>query len=126
MKQKILTALSVLLGLMLANSGFNKIFQYMPMPDNLNEAMMKDFAALQEISWLMPLVAVAEIVGGLLLFLPKTRALGAIILFPVMVGILLVHLVVEPSGLIIILVLWAILAWILYENREKYMPMIRG
>jgi uncharacterized membrane protein YphA (DoxX/SURF4 family) len=126
MKQKILTALSVLFGLMMANSGFNKFFNYMPMPDNFSEAMMKDFGALQEISWLMPLVAVAEIVGGLLLFLPKTRALGAIVLFPVMVGILLVHALVEPSGLVMVIVLWAILAWIIYENKEKYMPMIQG
>lgn len=126
MKQKILTGLSVLLGLMLANSGFNKFFHYMPMPTDFNEEMVKDFGALQEISWLMPLVAVAEIIGGILLFLPKTRALGAIILFPVMVGILLIHLLVEPSGLVIVFVLWAVFAWIIYENREKYMPMIRG
>ena len=124
MKQKILMVASGLLGLMMVNSGLNKFFHYMPMPDNLSEAMMNDFGAFQEISWLMPLVAVAEIVGGVLLFIPRYRALGALILFPVMVGILLVHVLVEPSGLIMTIVLWAILVWIIYDNMHKYKPII--
>lgn len=124
MKQKILLVAAALLGLMMINSGLNKFFQYMPMPDNFSAEMMKDFGALMEISWLMPLVAVAEIVGGALLIMPKTRALGALILFPVMVGIFLVHAIVEPSGLVMVLVLWAILGWIIYENMHKYKPII--
>lgn len=124
MKQKILMVAAGLMGLMMINSGLNKFFQYMPMPENLSEGMMKDFGALMEISWLMPLVAVAEIVGGILLIIPKYRALGALILFPVMVGILLVHLVVEPAGLIMTMVLWVILGWIIYENMHKYKPII--
>lgn len=125
MKNKILTVLSVLLGLMMLNGGLNKIFQYIPIPDNLPAELAKDNAALMEISWLMPLIAVAEILGGLLIFLPKTRALGALVLFPVMVGILLTHIVVEPSSLPLVLILWAVLGWIIYDNKEKYLPLIK-
>ena len=125
MKNKILTVLSVLLGLMMLNGGLNKIFQYIPIPDNLPAELLKDNAALMEISWLMPLIAVAEILGGLLIFLPKTRALGALVLFPVMVGILLTHLFVEPSGAPMALILWAVLLWIINDNKEKYLPLIK-
>jgi hypothetical protein len=48
---------------------------------------MKLFAAFGEISWLMPLVGTVEVIGGLLFIFPKTRALGAIVILPVMVGI---------------------------------------
>jgi uncharacterized membrane protein YphA (DoxX/SURF4 family) len=48
---------------------------------------MKLFAAFGEISWLMPLVGIVEVIGGLLFIFPKTRALGAIVILPVMVGI---------------------------------------
>jgi len=48
-----------------------------------------------------------------------------LIIFPVMVGILLTNALVEPSGLPIALVLWAILAWIMFENREKYLSLIK-
>ncbi|SRR5690606_5537649 len=125
MKKIIFNVLSVLLGLMMLNSGLNKFFNYIPVPDDLPENVMKDGAAMMEIEWLMPLIAVAEILGGLLVIIPKARALGALVLFPVMVGILLTHLFVAPDGLIIALALWAILLWILYENREKYAPLFK-
>lgn len=123
MKQKILNILSILFGLMMLNGGLNKFLNYMPVPDDLPEPIMKDTMAFMEISWLMPLVAVAEILGGVLLMIPRTRALGALVIFPVMVGILLTHIFVEPSGLPIALILWAILLWTMWENREKYKPL---
>ncbi|PPK99234.1 DoxX family membrane protein [Parapedobacter indicus] len=124
MKSKILTVLSAIFGLLLINSGLNKYFQYIPVPEGLPEEVVKDNAALMEIQWLIPLVGLAEIIGGLLLIFPKTRALGALIVFPVMVGVLLTHIFVAPAGLPIALALWAILLWILFENRRKYTPLI--
>ncbi|MFA7445579.1 MAG: DoxX family protein [Flavobacteriaceae bacterium] len=123
MKQKILNVISILFALLLINGGLNKFFNYMPTPDDLPEALANDFAAIIEISWLMPLIGFAEILGGLLIIFPRTRALGAIVIFPIAVGILLTHIFVEPSGLPIALVIWAILLWIMWENRKKYKPL---
>jgi len=125
MKKKILLAVSILFGLMFLNSGLNKFFNYMPMPTDIPENMMKDMTALMEISWLLPLIAVAEIIGGLLFMTNKFRALGAIIICPIMAGILLTHFTVAPSGIPIALVLFAILIWVIIENRNKYIPMIK-
>jgi uncharacterized membrane protein YphA (DoxX/SURF4 family) len=125
MKKKILFVISLLFGLMFINSGLNKFFNYMPPPDNLPEKMMKVMEAFMTIVWLMPLIAVAEIVGGILFITNKYRALGAIIIFPVMVGIVLTHITLAPSGLPIALVLFAINIWVIIENREKYLPMVR-
>jgi putative oxidoreductase len=125
MKKKILFGVSILFGLMFINSGLNKFFNYMPMPKDMPENMMKVMTAFMEISWLMPLIAVAEITGGLLFITNKYRALGAIIIFPVMIGILLTHIIIAPSGLPIALVLLAIEIWVIIEDREKYLPMIK-
>lgn len=125
MKQKVLNIVSALFGLLLLNGGLNKFFNYMPVPEDMAEEMIKDFTAFIEIVWLMPLIAVAEIVAGILIIFPKTRAFGAVVIFPVAVGILLTHIFVDPSGLIMALVIWAILLWIMYENREKYKPLFR-
>ncbi len=124
MKSKILTILSTIFGLLLINSGLDKHFHYMPMPEGLPEEVIKDGAAMMEVEWLMPLIGFAEIIGGLLIIFPKTRALGALVIFPVMVGVLLTHILVAPAGLPIALALWAILLWILFDNRRKYTPMI--
>ncbi|WP_210462937.1 DoxX family protein [Rufibacter roseolus] len=124
MKQKILTGLCILLGLLLINGGLNKFFNYMPVPEGLPEPLVKDTAALAEISWLIPLVGFAEVLGGILIMFPRTRALGALVVFPVMVGILLTHLFVDTSGLPIAIVIWLILLWIIFENRKRYIPLI--
>ncbi len=125
MKKKILLAVSILFGLMFINSGLDKFFHYMPMPENMPENMMKTMNAFVEIGWLLPLVAAAEITGGLLFITNKYRALGAIIIFPVMIGILLTHIYIAPSGLPLALVLLAINLWVIFENRDKYLPMVK-
>jgi putative oxidoreductase len=125
MKKKILLVVSILFGLMFINSGLNKFFNYLPVPAGIPEKMMKVMAAFMEIGWLLPLIAVAEIAGGLLFMTNKFRALGAIIIFPVMIGILLTHIFIAPSGLPIALVLLAINLWVIVENRGKYLPMIK-
>ncbi len=125
MKRKILNILSVLFGLLLMNGGLSKFFNYMPVPENLPEAVVKDNAAIAEISWLIPLIASAEISGGLLILFPGTRALGALVIFPVMVGVLLTHLTVAPDGLPIAFVIWIILLWIIFDNRKKYLALIK-
>jgi len=125
MKNKILFGVSILFGLMFINSGLNKFFNYMPMPKDMPEKMMKVMGAFMEIGWLLPLIAIAEITGGVLFITNKFRALGAIILFPVLVGILLTHIFIEPSGLPLAIVLLLIEFWVIIENREKYLPMIK-
>lgn len=91
------------------------------MPENMMNAM----TAFITIGWLMPLIAVAEIVGGVLFITNKFRALGALIIFPVLVGILLTHITIAPSGMPIALILLGIELWVIIENREKYLPMIK-
>ena len=52
-----------LFGLMFINSGLNKFFNYIPVPADLPEKLVKTMNAFMEIGWLLPLVAVAEILG---------------------------------------------------------------
>jgi putative oxidoreductase len=125
MKKKILFVVSLLFGLVFINAGLNKFFQYMPVPKDMPENMMKLMAAFMQIGWLMPLIAVAEITGGVLFITNKFRALGAIIIFPVLVGILLTHIIDAPSGLPMALSLLVIEIWVIYENRGKYLPMVK-
>ncbi|HPH22395.1 MAG TPA: DoxX family protein [Chitinophagaceae bacterium] len=125
MKNKILNIVAALFGLLLINGGLNKFLNYMPVPENLPTALIKDSVALLEIEWLMPLIGIAEVVGGLLIIVPRTRALGALVVFPVMVGVLLTHIFVAPDGLIIALVIWAILLWIIVENKQKYLQLLK-
>lgn len=119
------TILFSLFGLLLINGGLDKFLHYMPIPDGLPEELIRDNNAFAEISWLMPLVGFAELLGGLLILMPRTRALGALIVFPVMIGVLFTHMTVARDGLPIALVIWLVLLWIIYDNRQKYLSLIR-
>jgi len=125
MKKKVIFAVNLLFGLVFINAGLNKFFNYMPVPEDLPEKLIVMSTAMTEIGWLMPLIAVAEITGGILFISEKFRALGAVVIFPVMLGIILTHITVAPSGLPLALVLFAILIWAMYENRQKYLQLIK-
>lgn len=125
MKTKILFVLCLLTGLMFINAGLDKFFHYMPMPKEMPEKMVKAGQAFMQIGWLMPLVGAMEILGGLLLIIPRTRALGALVLVPLLTGILLANISMAPSGLPIVFALIAIVLWVIIDNWEKYLPMIR-
>lgn len=73
----------------------------------------------------MPLIGAAEILGGLLILFPRTRALGVLVVFPVMVGVLLTHITVAKEGLPIALVIWALLIWAIYDNRDRYASLLK-
>lgn len=115
----------LLFGLMFINAGLDKFFHYMPMPE-ITEDQKKIFGAIMELGWLLPLVATVEIIGGLLFIFPKTRALGVIVILPVMVGIVLHNVYRAPSstGISISLVLFVINIWMLFDNGKKYKALI--
>lgn len=123
MKNKILFVVTLLFGLMMVNSGLNKFFGYMPWPEMPEQAtqLMQAFMAS---GWVFPLVALAEIIGGILIVIPKYRALGAIIVLPVTVGIFLFHAVLDPQTVAAGVILLAINLWAIVENRQKYLPLI--
>ena len=126
MKKKFESVLCILFGLLFINSGLNKFFNYMPVPEDLPEHLLSVMGAFMTIGWLMPLVGIFEIVGGLLFIVPRTRALGAIVIFPIMLGILMTHIFDAPSGLPIALVLFCINLWVAIEHKEKYLPLVNS
>ncbi len=122
-KNIIQTVLIVGMGIMFAMSGANKFFHFSGDPKLTAEAgaLMGAFA---NSGWMLPLIGFIEILGPVLMVIPKTRALGAIVLLPVTIGILLFHIALEPAGIIPGVVFTLINAWVIFDNREKYMPMI--
>ena len=116
------TILSTLFGLMFLNAGVDKFLHYMPMPE-LTPEELKLWEAMASLIWLMPLVGAIELLGGLLFIFPKTRALGAIVILPVMIGIILHNAVFMPSGLAFAAPFFLINIWMIADNWPKYKPM---
>lgn len=121
---KILKAARILGVLTLISSGFNIFFQYIPM-STMSKELMSVFGSLMNIKWLLPLVAITEIVGGLLFVLSKTRALGEIILLPVLIGVTLHHLVYDVAWGIIGYILLLITLLSIIDNSDKYKSLVQ-
>lgn len=95
----------------------------MPIPE-MPEELLKIVSAFGTIKWLMPLIATVEIISGILFIIPKTRALAAIMIFPILIGIVLHHYFYAPEGLTIAIPLFLIDIWAIIEHRRKYEVLI--
>jgi putative oxidoreductase len=82
--------------------------------------MLENFARWGYPSWFLSVTGVIELVAGLLLFLPRTRAYGALLLVPTMLGAFLTHAVAgEWSQTPPALVMGALSALLLWWGRGE-------
>ena len=91
---------SVLVGLLMILAGAGKLMQPAP-----NLTAFRQFGLAE---WMVPVVGVSELIGGLLLLVPRSALLGAGVVTIVMAGASLTHLtsgVGSPVGAMIVLVL---------------------
>ena len=123
MKNKIFMGVRILFGLMMVNSGLNKFLGYMPMPEMAEAAGILMGAFFASV-YLFPLVGIVELLAGGLILTKKYSALGAVLMMPVTVNIFLVHAFLDPAGLVLGLILLLINSWIIFENKEKFLPLI--
>jgi putative oxidoreductase len=88
----------LLLAVLLLVFGFNKFFQYMPMPELQGSAaeVMMGFA---KTGYIFQAVGIIEIVVGFLLLINRFPALALILMAPVTVNMLLFHLNHDIGGI---------------------------
>jgi len=123
MKKNVVNIICFLIGAFLTITGANKLFPLFPIPD-LSEENQQLFEAFATIGWIMPLVGLAEMIGGILVCFSKTRIIGAMILLPITVGIVLHHLVHDPAGLPIAFIVAAFNLWLLFRERAKLLQVL--
>ncbi|WP_286590134.1 hypothetical protein [Sphingobacterium sp. N143] len=65
-----------------------------------------------------------EIIGGLLFLFPRTRTLGALVIFPILIGIFIHNVIFSPSGILMWAIVFMIWLWVVFENWGKYKKLI--
>jgi putative oxidoreductase len=79
-----------------------------------NEQMVGLFEAIGIGQWFRYLTGMLEVAGAILLLIPRTSGLGALLLAVVMVGAVITHLLIvggSPLAAIILLVVTSVVAW---------------
>jgi len=114
----------VLLGLMFVVFGSNAFLKFMPMPELPDNHAGNFIRALTGTGYIYA-VGAFQVAGGLLLLIGRFVPLGLTLLGPIVVNIVLYHLFLEPSGMImavVVAVLWGFLVW---RYRDAFAGLLR-
>lgn len=118
---------SVLLGLLFVMSAITVLFNLAPMPELPKDTPISHFMAAFGPTGYMKFVKVVELLGGILLILPKTRNLGLLCLGPIIVNILAFHHFVAGDGIVqtMLIVISALALFILWSERKAWAGLLK-
>jgi putative oxidoreductase len=114
----VLWALQIGVAGMFLMAGFSKLLA--------NEQVVGVFEAIGLGQWFRYLTGALEVAGAILLLIPRTSGLGALMLAGVMVGAVVTHLFIiggSPLGAIIFLVVTCFIAW---GRRQRTKNLLAG
>jgi uncharacterized membrane protein YphA (DoxX/SURF4 family) len=110
------TGARVLLGLVFFVCGLNGFLNFIPPPSTpMPERAMAFIGALMG-SYPLPLVAGTQVFAGALLLANRFVPLALVLLAPVIVNIVAFHVFLEPSGLVLALVVLALESFLVWSR----------
>jgi len=124
MNSKVFMVVRILLGLFVLVFGFNKFFNFMPMPEMSAEAGAY-FGALSSAK-VTTLVGIVEIVAGAALILNKYGALMTLILMSISVNAVLFHATLDPGGIGGAAALLVLNIAVIIGYKDKYKDLLAG
>jgi hypothetical protein len=89
------------------------------------EAQAFVFAVL-ETKFLLPFICTAKLIAGIVMVLPGREQLGVLMAFPYAVGMLMWGIFMVPSHLVIMSVIFALNAALVYANWGVYKALLRA
>lgn len=127
MKNKITIIAGGLLGLLFLIFGMNFFLKFIPMPPMEEGSPPTVFMGVMYASGYLTFVKVLEIVGGLMVAVPKTRNIGLLILGPIIVNILAFQVfLVGGQGLLQppVILITLLSAFLLWSGRSAFAKLI--
>lgn len=109
----------LLLGLVFVVFGLNGFLNFLnmgPMPTGL----AGQFIAALALSHYFWVVAALQVIGGTLLLVNRFVPLGLVLLGPVIVNIILYHVFLNPSGMLMALVVTILWLIVFYAHRQYF------
>lgn len=126
MKNTITLIAAALLGLIFVVFGLNFFLQFIPIPQAPADSPAAAFMGAMYGTGMLTVIKILEIVGGVLVAVPKTRNIGLLLLGPIVVNILLFNTLIAPGGwtqppVLLITVLSAFLLW---SARDQFAKLL--
>lgn len=121
------TIAGALLGLLFIFAGVMVLFKLAPAPDLPKDTPLYFFMTAFSTTGYLTFVKVLEVLGGLLVALPKTRNLGLLVLRPIIVNILACHLfIMKGEGLLNPMLIFICVAalFLLWVERKAFAGLL--
>ncbi len=115
----------ILLGLVFVVFGSNAFLHFIPMPPP-PAGLAGDFMKSLFMSQYFYVVAVTQILGGLLVLSGRFTALGLLFLGPVIVNILSFHIFLNREGLPLAIVVTVLALFLLWQKRSNFAGLLKG
>ncbi|RYD72671.1 MAG: hypothetical protein EOP84_22755 [Verrucomicrobiaceae bacterium] len=121
------TIAGILLGLLFIMSAAVVLFNLVPTPEIPKETPMGMFMGAFGPTGYMTFVKVLELLGGILVAIPRTRNFGLLVLGPILVNILAFHgFVMKGEGLFspMLLFIVALALYLMWVGRRKFVGLL--
>lgn len=121
MKSKLSLILRLVLGLIMVIFGLNKFFDFLPPMEGLPDKATAFFGALIATGYMIKLIAISEIIGGLLLLIGKWIPFALVFLTPIILNIFFFHMFLDLSqNMVLALVVTIIHLILLYKYKNSF------
>jgi putative oxidoreductase len=115
----------ILLGVIFLFNGINMFTQFMPLPNPQQPDMAQRFLnLLGEAGYFYPILGAVKIATALALFSNRFLPLMLIVLLPITLNGILFHFRMDPQMAPVALVVGLLQVYLIYVNRDKYLPML--
>ena len=123
--KKVIRTVQVIFGLILIFFALNTFFQFSAAPE-FNEAATAFLTALFNTGYILPLMAFAWLIAGILYIINRWSALATILIFPITVNILLFHLLLDLTGTLFALIFVILNIYFIIVHWKAYRPLFKG
>ena len=118
---------ALLVGLSFLIFGFNFFFHFIPIPTPPPDSLVIPFFKSTGTSGFMAFVKLSEIIGAILIVIPRFRNWGLLILGPIMINIITFNLFIAGGYAVFqppIVILTLLLIFVLYCNRHAFFSLL--
>ena len=126
--RKLPSIAAALLGLAFISFGLNYFLKFMPAGGPMEEgsAGALFFGAIAPTGFLT-MVKILEILGGILVALPKTRNIGLLVLGPIVLNIIAINVFIISGGAVFqppLIVISVLSAYLVFAARDKFLGLL--
>ena len=126
MKSIINFTTSCLLGLIYLIFGLNFFLNFIPIPSSDPESLASSFMSAMHLSGFLTIIKILEIVGGILISIPKTRRFGLLIITPISINVILYSTIIAGASLFqpIVLLILILNGYLIYSDKKDLIKFL--